>query len=89
MNVSVILAHPNKQSYNHAIANSAVTQLQKNWHSVVFHDLYAEKFDPILLLQEIPTEVPLSPDIKQHCCLKSLLKVGGTITVIEGDHGFQ
>lgn len=67
MNVSVILAHPNNQSYNHAIANSAVTQLQKNKHSVLFHDLYAEKFDPILPSLEIHPEVSLSPDIEQHC----------------------
>jgi NAD(P)H dehydrogenase (quinone) len=65
--ILVILAHPNKQSYNHAIAFSAVKQLQENGHNVIFHDLYTEKFDPILPSQEFPSEVTLPSNIKQHC----------------------
>jgi putative NADPH-quinone reductase len=41
MRISVILAHPDKASLNHAIASTAVEQLEKNGHSVSFHDLYA------------------------------------------------
>ena len=67
MKILVILAHPNKQSYNHAIAFSAVKQLQENGHNVIFHDLYTEKFDPILPSQEFPSEVTLPSNIKQHC----------------------
>ena len=67
MNISVILAHPDNQSFNHAIAKTAVTQLQKNGHSVVFHDLYAERFDPLLPSPEIPTEAPLPPDVEKYC----------------------
>jgi putative NADPH-quinone reductase len=67
LNVTVILAHPDNQSFNHAIATSAVNQLKKNGHSVIFHDLYAEQFDAILPSVEIPTEVPLPPDIENHC----------------------
>ena len=67
MKILVILAHPNNQSFNHAIANCAVNQLQKNGHSVTFHDLYAEKFDPILAYEEIPTEVTLPSNIEIHC----------------------
>jgi putative NADPH-quinone reductase len=66
MNISVILAHPDSQSFNHAIATSAVAQLKKNGHSVVFHDLYAEQFDPVLPSVEIPTEASLPPEIAQH-----------------------
>ena len=61
--ILVILAHPNKQSFNHAIALSAVKQLQENGHNVIFHDLYAEKFDPILPSQEFPSEVTLPSNI--------------------------
>ncbi|MGB2690115.1 MAG: NAD(P)H-dependent oxidoreductase [Desulfobacterales bacterium] len=67
MNISVILAHPDNQSFNHAIARTAATQLQKNGHSVIFHDLYAEQFDPLLPSPEIPTETLLPPDIVKHC----------------------
>jgi putative NADPH-quinone reductase len=67
MDLSVILAHPHRQSFNHAIANSAVSQLIKNGHDVVFHDLYAEQFDPILPSAEIPSGAPLPPEVEQHC----------------------
>jgi putative NADPH-quinone reductase len=66
LKILVILAHPNKQSYNHAIAFSAVKQLQENGHNVIFHDLYTEKFDPILPSQEFPSEVTLPSNIRQH-----------------------
>lgn len=48
MNVSVILAHPNQKSFNHAIAKAALQILLKQNHTIFFHDLYAEKFDPTL-----------------------------------------
>ncbi|MGE5777631.1 MAG: NAD(P)H-dependent oxidoreductase, partial [Chloroflexota bacterium] len=41
MNISVILAHPDPQSFNHAIAHTAVDELQRNGHRVSFHDLHA------------------------------------------------
>jgi putative NADPH-quinone reductase len=67
MNISVILAHPNKSSFNHAIAEAAVKALKQNGHEVYFHDLYEEKFDPILPGEEIPKDVPLTQDIAKHC----------------------
>ena len=67
LNVSVILAHPDNQSFNHAIATTAVHQLEKNGHRVMFHDLYAEQFDPLLPSGEIPEDVSLPPDIEKHC----------------------
>ncbi|MBW1709060.1 MAG: NAD(P)H-dependent oxidoreductase [Deltaproteobacteria bacterium] len=35
MNVSVILAHPDKLSFNHAIAQAAAARLNKNGHQVI------------------------------------------------------
>jgi NAD(P)H dehydrogenase (quinone) len=67
LNISLILAHPNKQSFNHAIAQAASNRLQKNGHTVFFHDLYAEKFDPILQSQEIPEEAFLPEEIQIFC----------------------
>lgn len=67
MKVSVILAHPSQASFNHAIARTAVEQLQHNGHDVFFHDLYAEKFDPILPAEEIPQGASLPDEIATHC----------------------
>jgi putative NADPH-quinone reductase len=67
MKISVILAHPNKKSLNHAIAESAVDALNQNGHEPYFHDLYEEKFNPILPGNEIPKDFPLPPEIERHC----------------------
>lgn len=67
MKVSVILAHPQKGSFNHAIAEAVVDALKENSHAVQYHDLCEEKFDPILTGEEIPKSAPLSPAIQQHC----------------------
>jgi NAD(P)H dehydrogenase (quinone) len=67
LNVSIILAHPNPKSFNHAIAGTAVARLQKNGHAALFHDLYAERFDPLLSFPEISIEAELPPDIGRHC----------------------
>ena len=68
MKISVILAHPDKASFNHAIASIIVGQLEKNKHDVFFHDLYAENFNPLLSCEEIPKEAILLPEpIKSHC----------------------
>ncbi|MCC4766868.1 flavodoxin family protein [Methanosarcina sp. DH1] len=67
MNILVILGHPNKGSFNHAIANTVIETLSNNGHEVFFHDLYEEKFDPILPGQEIPKGTSLERIIKEHC----------------------
>jgi NAD(P)H dehydrogenase (quinone) len=67
MKISVILAHPDRGSFNHAIAKTAVEQLEKNGHGVFFHDLYGEGFDPLLTGQEIPEDAPLPRFIRGHC----------------------
>lgn len=67
MRISVLLAHPNPQSFNHAIAQSAVAELKQSGHEVSFHDLYAEKFDPILPTEEIPKKGFVPPEIEKHC----------------------
>ena len=67
MQISVILAHPNKESFNHAIAYTVIETLRQNGHIVLFHDLYEEKFDPILPAEEIPKGASLPPEIKKHC----------------------
>ena len=67
MRVSVILAHPNQDSFNHAIGETVVQTLERNGHEVCYHDLYAEGFDPLLPGDEIPDGASLPPEVRQHC----------------------
>jgi len=67
MKISVILAHPDKNSFNHAIAHAVVEEIHSNGNTVFFHDLYEEKFDPILPTVEIPKDAPLPIEIQFHC----------------------
>jgi putative NADPH-quinone reductase len=66
MNVLVILAHPAPGSFNHAIADTVVNTLEQLGHSGVYHDLYAERFDPILPSGEILTD-DISAFVAEHC----------------------
>ena len=67
MKILIILAHPDKKSFNHAIASSVQTELAANGHEALFHDLYAENFDPILPAQEIPSSASLPVEIDEYC----------------------
>jgi putative NADPH-quinone reductase len=67
VNVLVVLAHPHPESFNHAIARTAIEMLRGNGHEVVFHDLCAERFDPILPWDEIPKGAALNAVIARHC----------------------
>jgi len=67
MKVSVILAHPNPGSFNHAIGAEVMDVLRENRHDIAYHDLYAERFDPVLPFDEIPRGAPLDPVIQAHC----------------------
>jgi putative NADPH-quinone reductase len=67
MKVFVIVAHPKIKSFNRAIADTAVRKLRRNGHEVIFHDLYEERFDPVLPEEEIPQGVLLKPSIETHC----------------------
>jgi putative NADPH-quinone reductase len=67
MKISVILAHPRAGSLNHAIAETVVTTLRESGYVVTLHDLYAEKFDPLLFGPEIHRDAPLPLLIEEHC----------------------
>ena len=66
MSVSLILAHPNPNSFNHAIANAIRDALQESGVSVDFHDLYAEKFDPLMRTEEFTGKGTRDPLIEKH-----------------------
>jgi len=67
MRVSVILAHPNPGSFNHAIARRAGEALAANGHAVRLRDLYAEGFDPVTPADEIARGAKLPAPIEVHC----------------------
>lgn len=67
MRISVIIAHPDPESFNHAIAQTAVEALKANGHTVFYHDLYQDKFDPLLQTKEIANDAILPAVIKHHC----------------------
>jgi putative NADPH-quinone reductase len=67
MRICVILGHPHEGSFNHAIAAAVVQTLRGIGHHVLFHDLYAEGFDPILSFEEMPKSAWPDPVVRQHC----------------------
>ena len=56
MKISVILGHPDKNSFNFAIADTAVKTLRDVGHGLMFHDLYREDFPPVIPAGEIPKD---------------------------------
>ncbi len=79
MKISIILAHPNVGSFNHAIVEMAVLSLHTNGHTVNLHDLCAENFDPIMTSEEVQGAPPSDPVIKAHC--DEIAEADGTIIV--------
>ena len=67
MKVLVIVAHPNRASFNHAIAQTCSRTLTDNGHEVMAHDLYQEAFDPILPHGEFPKDAMLPAEIRRQC----------------------
>jgi putative NADPH-quinone reductase len=65
-NVLVLLAHPNPRSFNHAIAGAVVDTLKANGHVPWFHDLQAERFDPVTTAEELARDAVLPPVIEAH-----------------------
>ena len=79
MNISIILAHPNPESFNHAIANTAAETLRQNGHQVILHDLCQEQFPPLLPAAELQTKAKLDPVIAGHC--REITRADGIIIV--------
>jgi putative NADPH-quinone reductase len=67
MEISVILAHPDRGSFNHAIALVVCRTLERGGHTVCFHDLYEEGFDPLLPASELDTKAQTPPELARYC----------------------
>jgi NAD(P)H dehydrogenase (quinone) len=79
MKISLILAHPRPGSFNHAIADTAAATLREAGHTVTVHDLYAEKFDPLLRHPEISRDAVLPSLIEEHC--REIARADGLVIV--------
>ena len=79
MNISIIIAHPNPKSFNHAIASTAAETLRRNGHQVNLHDLCQEQFPPLLSVAELQKDAKLDPVVARHC--QEIVNVDGIIIV--------
>jgi len=79
MQISILLAHPDKNSFNHAIAKTARQVLRRLGYQVIYHDLYAEGFDPVFTKMELSEKGPLASGIKTHC--EEISRADGIIVV--------
>ena len=79
MRILIILGQPDPESFNHAIASSVYDALRNDGHHVTLHDLYAETFDPLLQVQEIPERGAIPAVIQMHC--EDLRSADGIIIV--------
>jgi len=79
MQLTVLLAHPSRTSFSHAIAQVVVETLKTDCHRVCFHDLYAEDFPPLMPANEIAHEAALPPLIARHC--EEIAKADGIVVV--------
>ena len=67
MKVLAIVSYPNWASFNHPIAATCSRGLTENGHEVIAHDLYEERFDPMLPYGEFAQGAVLAADIERHC----------------------
>jgi putative NADPH-quinone reductase len=67
MNILVVLAHPNSRSFNHALAQRVSATLKRARHNVIFHDLYNEKFNPLLSTEDLVRERIVDSRLRVYC----------------------
>ena len=79
MKISIILGHPTPGSFNHAIAATAKAAIEQGGHEVWFHDLYAERFEPVMQTVELPKDSPIPADLGRHC--DEIVRADGIVIV--------
>lgn len=64
MNVLIIHAHPNPNSFNAALRDVAVRTLSRSGHSILLSDLYTMRFNPVLSARELQGDLSeIQPEI--------------------------
>jgi NAD(P)H dehydrogenase (quinone) len=79
MKITVILAHPNPDSFNAAIAAAACQETRSLGHDLRFHDLYQERFDPLVPLAELDSDAVPAGQLHLHC--REIAEAGGIVLV--------
>jgi NAD(P)H dehydrogenase (quinone) len=79
MKILIILANPNKNSFCKAIAGACANTLRKKGCKVMLHDLYREKFPPVLTEGEDLSDSKPPVVIQKHC--RDLTEADGIIVV--------
>ena len=75
MYVDIIIAHPNPDSFCHALLNSVVDGAKAANHDVHIIDLYKDQFNPIMSLDEMrgdisdPIVINYQKQIKNADCI--------------------
>ena len=64
--ILLILCHPRKGSFNHALAGRVRETLTHAGHEIRFHDLYEEGFDPVLGAEELARRFSFDSVIQGH-----------------------
>ena len=63
----IVVANPNPDSLSHAMAQAARHLLDEQAYRIAWHDLYAEKFDPVQPTGEQANVSSSDPLVEEHC----------------------
>jgi NAD(P)H dehydrogenase (quinone) len=66
MKALVVVGHPDRRSFNHALAETIVDAWRRAGCEVAFHDLIAEEFPPLLTVAEARGEPSDDPLVQAH-----------------------
>ena len=66
MKAFLVVSHPNPRSLNHALANAVRDTWLAHGCDVIFHDLHAEGFDPVLSANEAAGLATQDPTVQAH-----------------------
>ena len=66
MQALIVIAHPLKDSFNHAVASRISERLEASNYTVHVHDLYEQAFNPVLTSEEMRRKFSLDSEIQIH-----------------------
>jgi len=68
MHILIVLAHPNQQSFSHAVAQQVIDGANSKGHSIKLLDLYQTDFSPVLTTRDLEqfSGVKMPNDVLEH-----------------------
>ena len=79
MEVVIVVCHPREGSLCHAIAGRCAEVLERSGHRALTHDLYRERFDPVLSTQELDRGFSFDEQVQRYGA--ELGRSGGIVLV--------